>query len=106
MVGRLNALAVSRANKPGFHGDGGGPYLQVTRSGACTWVYRFMLHGRAREMGLGSLRDVSLAEARKRAAECRRLRSAGTSKTCFPRYQRCELSNIIRHSRIAKSAIS
>jgi integrase len=77
-MGRLNALAVSRASKPGFHCDGDGLYLQVTRSGARTWVYRFMLQGKAREMGLGPLRDVPLAEARKRATECRRLRSAGT----------------------------
>lgn len=78
VIGRLNALAVSRMSAPGFHSDGGGLYLQVTRGGARTWVYRFMLRGKAREMGLGSLRDVSLAEARKRAAECRRSRSAGT----------------------------
>jgi hypothetical protein len=36
------------------------------------------IQGNAREMGLGSLNDVNLGEARKRATECRRLRSAGT----------------------------
>lgn len=90
MVGRLNALAVSRASKPGFHSDGSGLYLQVTRSGARTWVYRFMLHGKAREMGLGSLRDVSLADARRRAAECRRLRSAGIDPINARRAERKE----------------
>lgn len=60
-----------------MHADGGGLYLQVTASGARTWVYRFMLHGRAREMGLGPLHIVSLAEAREKARECRKLRHEG-----------------------------
>ncbi len=75
VVGRLNALSVARIGTPGRHADGGGLYLQVCRGGGRSWVFRFMLHGYAREMGLGSLSDVSLAEARKRAAECRRLKS-------------------------------
>jgi integrase len=60
-----------------MHADGGGLYLQVTESGARTWIYRFMLNGRAREMGLGPLHTVSLAEARDRARECRKLRLEG-----------------------------
>src|SRR5260370_28104287 len=36
-----------------------------------------MLGGRLREMGLGPVTAISLAEARKRAAECRRLRHDG-----------------------------
>jgi len=74
-IGKLSALSVSRMSAPGRHSDGGGLYLQISSSGARSWVFRFMLHGRAREMGLGSLRDVSLAEARKRAAEYRLVKS-------------------------------
>ncbi len=37
-----------------------------------------MLNGRLREMGLGSFNAVTLGEARKRAAECRLLKSGGT----------------------------
>jgi len=51
--------------------------LQVTEAGAKSWIFRFMLNGRAREMGLGPLHAVSLADARTRAAECRRLRADG-----------------------------
>ena len=47
--------------------------LQVTPSGARSWVFRFSLFGRAREMGLGSLHTVSLAEAREVALQCRKL---------------------------------
>jgi integrase len=60
-----------------MHADGGGLYLQVTPSGAKSWIFRFMLHGRAREMGLGPLHTISLAEARERARECRKLRLDG-----------------------------
>jgi integrase len=56
-----------------MHGDGGGLYLQVTPSGARTWIFRFKLQGRSREMGLGPLHTVKLAEAREKARECRKL---------------------------------
>ncbi|WP_241988059.1 tyrosine-type recombinase/integrase [Dokdonella fugitiva] len=69
---RLTARAVATATTPGYIADGGGLYLQITASGARSWVLRFMLRGRAREMGLGSATMVGLAEARQRAAECRR----------------------------------
>jgi integrase len=73
----MSALAVSRAKKPGMYADGGGLYLQVTASGAKSWIYRFSLNHRAREMGLGPLHTVSLSDARVKAAECRQLRLAG-----------------------------
>src|ERR1700757_2009689 len=70
-MGRLTALKVERA-KEGMHCDGGGLYLQVVEGGA-SWVYRYMLNGRAREMGLGPRALVSLAEARQKAMDARRL---------------------------------
>jgi integrase len=60
-----------------MYADGGGLYLQVTGVGARCWIYRYTLNGRSREMGLGSLNAVTLSEARARAAEARRLKSAG-----------------------------
>ncbi|HEV7352276.1 MAG TPA: integrase arm-type DNA-binding domain-containing protein [Brevundimonas sp.] len=74
---RLSALAVSRLKEAGMHADGGGLYLQVTRSGAKSWIFRYAMGGREREMGLGSLQTVSLAEARERALEARKLKSNG-----------------------------
>jgi integrase len=75
-LGRLSAVALSKLS-PGLYPDGGGLYLQVTKRGARTWVYRFMLHGRAREMGLGPLHIVPLAEAREKARGARKLRHEG-----------------------------
>jgi integrase len=77
-VEKLSALAVSRAKTRGYLGDGGGLYLQVSASGSKSWVFRFKDHGRLREMGLGPLHTVGLAEARKRAAACRQMRLDGT----------------------------
>src|SRR6478672_10356772 len=74
---RLSAIRVARASKPGRYADGGGLYLQVSRSGTRAWIFRFMRNGAARHMGLGPLRDVSLAEARTKAGECRKLLLSG-----------------------------
>lgn len=61
----LTALAVKNT-KPGRHADGGGLHLLVKESGARSWVYRFMLNGKSRDIGLGAAGTggVSLAEAR------------------------------------------
>jgi len=60
----------------GWHGDGGGLYLQVSPGGR-SWVFRYRAGNRERWMGLGPLRDVSLAEAREKAASARKLRLEG-----------------------------
>jgi len=69
--GRLTALAVTRATERGYYADGRGLYLQVARGGTRSWVLRFRWQGGRREMGLGSLADVPLAEARRKAVEAR-----------------------------------
>jgi integrase len=77
---RLSATAVAKA-KPGMYCDGGGLYLQASlgTDGEIkkSWIFRFALHGRERQMGLGSLHTVSLALAREKAVECRRQRDEG-----------------------------
>ncbi len=74
-IQRLTALAISRLNKPGLYADGGGLYLRIGRNGSKSWTFRFTLHGRAREMGLGGLHKVGLADARKKANDARLLLS-------------------------------
>jgi integrase len=76
-VNRLSAVKVASIKNPGFYADGDGLYLQVTDSGSRSWVFRFKAGGRNRDMGLGSLNAVGLAEARGMAAECRRQRLQG-----------------------------
>jgi integrase len=75
-VNQLTATKVHKLKVPGMYPDGAGLYLQVTGENAKSWLLRYSLRGKAREMGLGSLRKVSLAEARRRAADCHKLLEA------------------------------
>ncbi|WP_320535317.1 tyrosine-type recombinase/integrase [Robbsia andropogonis] len=68
---QLSAARVSKMTDVGRYGDGGGLYLQVTKSGSRSWIFRFMLAGKSREMGLGAYPTVSLSDARTRAAAAR-----------------------------------
>src|SRR5262249_763939 len=64
----------------GVHGDGGGLALQVqpgAHGNRRNWIFRYMIAGRARTMGLGSYPDVTLHRAREKAQECRRLKVEG-----------------------------
>ena len=75
----LTPLAVKNA-KPGRHADGGGLQLLVKESGARSWVYRFMLRGKSRDVGLGAAAGpsaISLAAARDGAAALRLKVKAG-----------------------------
>ncbi|MBT7512122.1 MAG: tyrosine-type recombinase/integrase [Rhodospirillaceae bacterium] len=70
---QLSPRRVSTVNKRGRYADGGGLYLQVSESGAKSWLFRYMMNNKARQMGLGSVRTFSLPEAREKATECRKL---------------------------------
>ena len=61
---KLSAAAVRNAREPGLYGDGHGLYLQVSVFGTKAWLFRYMIDGKARKMGLGAIHTVSLAEAR------------------------------------------
>ena len=80
VMNRLSPLEVANA-KVGMHADGGGLYLQVTKTVAGqpnkSWLFRYSVGGRERQMGLGSLSEIKLAAARERATECRLQRLAG-----------------------------
>lgn len=71
-VNQLTATKVQHLKAPGMYPDGGGLYLQVTGN-AQSWILRYSLRGKPREMGLGSLRKVSLADARRKTAEYHQL---------------------------------
>ena len=75
-MGKLSVLKVKSAS-PGIHGDGDGLYLRVKPSGARSWVLRVQHNGRREDIGLGSLAALSLAEARDKAAEFRKLAKTG-----------------------------
>src|SRR6266404_4452261 len=74
-AGRLTDAAIRNAN-PGMHHDCRGLYLAVSDNGA-SWVLRFTLRGRAREMGLGSYPVFGLAAARAKAIDAKQLLHEG-----------------------------
>ena len=65
-MGKLSDRKI-RTVGPGMYGDGHGLWLNVRKDGTRAWVFRYMLAGRARAMGLGPLHTVSLAQARELA---------------------------------------
>ena len=74
-----NALTAPfiRSAPPGRHADGQGLYLFVQPTGARSWTQRLVIRGRRRELGLGSVDLVSLAEAREQALANRKLARSG-----------------------------
>lgn len=98
--GKLKAVFVTRAAsagvKAGKYIDGGGLYLVVAPGGTASWVFRYERGGKRTYMGLGSLRALSLADAREQAALARRSLAAGDD----PRVER---ERIRLEARIAAS---
>jgi len=70
-INKLTAREVSALRTPGRHSDGGGLYFRITPTGARSWVFMTAMGGKRCEIGLGSAVSVSLATARKIAAEMR-----------------------------------
>ncbi|NMM45958.1 tyrosine-type recombinase/integrase [Rhodospirillaceae bacterium KN72] len=116
MARALNKLAARRVateTRKGRYSDGGGLWLQVGEAANKSWLFRFQLNGRKRQMGLGAVHTVSLADARQEAARCRQLirdgidpieerkailldrrTQAGTAKT----FKQCAESYIKQHA--------
>ena len=97
---RLTQMQAEKARHKGVYPDGAGLYLNVTIGGSKSWLYRYMLAGKAHWMGLGSYPDVSLAEAREKATECRKMVRQGIDPLAEKRQQ----TSVIRAS-IAKSIL-
>jgi integrase len=74
---RLSPIQVQRASKPGLLHDGAGLYLNISKNGGKSWLFRYEMGGRARWMGLGSFPEITLARARDKALDARRLKVEG-----------------------------
>jgi integrase len=108
-IGRLTALKVEKAKQPGMYADGGGLYLRVTREGTKSWVFRFMLNGRPRWMGIGPLALYGLQEARGKALDARRLRHEGVdpidARRALRAQERLEAAKAMTFEQCAESYI-
>ncbi len=90
----LTAGQVARIRIPGHHTVGGvaGLALQITETGARSWVLRIMVGGRRRDMGLGGAPDVTLGQAREAARAARQKVAEGIDP--------------IEHGRTARGALA
>lgn len=71
-IAKLSDAAVRKYRKVGRHNDGGGLWLQISKWGGKSWIFQFTLNGRRRQHGLGGYPDVSLIDAREKAAALRK----------------------------------
>ena len=70
-LSKLSDVTAKTLKKAGRHSDGGGLYLNVTPSGAKSWLFMWTRGGRRREMGSRLLSGTLLASAREKAREHR-----------------------------------
>ncbi len=70
-VNRLTAKLIANLSERGNYPDGRNLYLQVSAFGTKSWLFRYTLDGSTHWMGLGSLLDISLADARRKRDELR-----------------------------------
>ena len=87
-MGKLTATAVKAAREPGRYLDGDGLMLIVGDNGARRWMLRLQANGKRRDFGLGSAKDVSLAEAREGAAALRKQVLAGVDPVAEKKRER------------------
>jgi integrase len=64
MADKLSAAKIRTLKAVGDHLDSRGLYLQIRSESSKSWLLKYSLNGRAREMGLGPAADISLATAR------------------------------------------
>lgn len=69
--------SLARVGEPGMSGDGRGLYLQISKTGGVSWIFRYKIEGKSRYMGLGAFPTVDLASARELAADARKVLSSG-----------------------------
>jgi len=77
VTNKLTPQKIKALNKVGYHLDGAGLYLQVSKTGAKSWVFQYTRNGKRREMGLGSLIALSPDMARRLAEEARAVLASG-----------------------------
>ncbi|EYR84230.1 site-specific integrase [Shinella sp. DD12] len=91
----LNEVKIKNAKKVGRTSDGGGLYLNVSKTGTKSWLFMWARDGKRREMGLGPYPAIGLASAREAATRCRTIVAQGgdpladRSKEEEPTFERC-----------------
>jgi hypothetical protein len=77
LLNKLNVRRIQGLKTIGWHGDGGCLWLRIADDGSKRWTFIWIRNGRRREMGLGSVAEYSLADAREMATAARQLLKQG-----------------------------
>ena len=88
-MGSLTVAPIKALTEPGRYVDRDGLMLRVATGGFKQWILRVRIDGKRRDMGLGSLKVLTLAEARAKAAELRRESRAASIRS--PKGRRSKL---------------
>ncbi len=90
---KLTALSIRAIKEPGYHSAGSNLFLQVSKTGTKSWIFRFGQDGKKREMGLGSFEVVSLLAAQTKALQCRLMLLEGRDPIAERNASRAALSS-------------
>lgn len=102
---KLTSNRIKALKTAGRYSDGGGLYCKVFKGGSKSWVFMWVRNGKRREMGMGAVKDLSLANARIKAGKMRELVRAGKDpiaerkKLDEPTFLECALSYIEAHEK-------
>lgn len=80
-MGKLTVAQIRALKEPGRYSDGDGLILEFTRPGRAYWFVRVQHNGRRRDIGLGSVDEITLAKARDKAHEARKALAKGIDPT-------------------------
>ena len=105
-MGKLTAKLVENLSVAGKYEDGEGLRLVVKDNGRKSWVLRFQIEGKRREMGLGGFPSVGLKEARIKASALRAQTLEGIDPLAIAQKAKQELSNAKQSSRTFKTLCS
>lgn len=92
-MGKLTAVQLRNLSEPGRYSDGEGLILKFFGAGRGSWIVRVQANGKRRDIGLGTLADVSLAEAREAARLVRRETKTGVDVVLERKKERSEVPN-------------
>ncbi len=89
---KLTSRAIQSNKIPGYYSDGGNLYLRISKELNKTWAFYYKKNGKRSELGFGSINDVSLEQAREKAAELRKQLKNGVD----PIEQKLRIANEIK----------
>ncbi len=94
-IKRLTVQGVKALSASGKYHDGDGLYLYISKDLNKRWVFRYQHAGRRREMGLGALKNVTLAAAREKTRAAKEILALGQDPIAAKALARKHLENVI-----------